>query len=381
MRLFSILYYRMLRFYLSWDHGRFVRILPNRCSTCLEKKKFKTALSILLILTFFSGCFSQRKPEFNHSDNQVRVLTTVEPIAWLVNYIGGSHVQTTVLVPKGKEPESFSPTPQMAAGFLNNKIFFRVGLASEQTLLPKLEESASSLSIIDLRKGLSLLPMDHQHFDHEQKEETDLQHNASEHKASEHNASELNAPDRNTHDHENDSIVHSCSEDGMDPHFWMSPELVKNILPVIRDELITAAPAYRLEYEKRMTELLNQLTEIQTAIRETLSSLPSKTILVFHPAYGYFCQEFGLKQIAVEVEGKSPRPKELATLIALVKEKKIHSIIVQPEFNQNIAQSVTEALKIRAVYHSPLEANYLNNIQNLTQIIKESFQASDIQTK
>jgi zinc transport system substrate-binding protein len=35
-------------------------------------------------------------------------------------------------------------------------------------------------------------------------------------------------------------------------------------------------------------------------------------VLVSHPAFGYFCKDYDLEQISIEVEGKEPRPKDVS---------------------------------------------------------------------
>ena len=47
--------------------------------------------------------------------------------------------------------------------------------------------------------------------------------------------------------------------------------------------------------------------------------------MVFHPSWGYFANAYDLTQMAVEIEGKSPKPKELIALINEAKEEKITS--------------------------------------------------------
>ncbi len=33
--------------------------------------------------------------------------------------------------------------------------------------------------------------------------------------------------------------------------------------------------------------------------------------IVFHPAWGYFAEAYGLEQVPVEIEGKEPKPSQL----------------------------------------------------------------------
>ena len=69
---------------------------------------------------------------------------------------------------------------------------------------------------------------------------------------------------------------------------------------------------------------LSDLDKISKEIEGAFSKISNKEFMVFHPAWGYFADEFGLKQIPIEIEGKEPGPKQLSKIIDLAKEKNIN---------------------------------------------------------
>ena len=69
--------------------------------------------------------------------------------------------------------------------------------------------------------------------------------------------------------------------------------------------------------------------------------------MVFHPSWGYFAQEYNLKQISVEIEGKTPKPKGLILIIKEAKKENVRAIFIQPEFSDKIAKTLANQLKIK----------------------------------
>ncbi len=91
--------------------------------------------------------------------------------------------------------------------------------------------------------------------------------------------------------------------------------------------------------------------------------------MVFHPSWGYFAKAYDLKQIAVEVEGKAPKPREIVNLIKEAREEKVKAIFTQPEFSDTAAQVIARELKIPVKKVSPLAANWSENLLAIAKII------------
>ena len=277
-------------------------------------------------------------------DGRLRVVVSIDPQACFVERIGSDRVAIEVLVPTGKEPETYTPTPGQIRQLARSHVFFRVGFPAETALLPKLASVAPRLKVVDTRVNLDLRRSDpHGHDDH-------------------------------THIHGCD-----CGIDGIDPHVWVSPALVLRQAETIRDTLVAFDPDGKAEYEANCERLIVDLTELQEEIREKLAPFQGKTIYVYHPTYGYFCDEFGLEQKAIEVDGKPPTPKTMADWISHVRRDEVRIIIVQPEFNRSAAEKVAESTGAELVAHSTLNRDYFQSMRDLAVLIEEAYTQSTAQ--
>ena len=92
--------------------------------------------------------------------------------------------------------------------------------------------------------------------------------------------------------------------------------------------------------------------------------------MVFHPSWGYFADEYGLRQIPIEIDGKEPTAKELAGIIDFAKEKNIRVIFVQSQFSTGAAERVAESIGGKVVQIDPLAEDYISNLKNLADSLK-----------
>ncbi|MDR2116596.1 MAG: zinc ABC transporter substrate-binding protein [Planctomycetaceae bacterium] len=289
-------------------------------------------LTVLLFFIFciLGGCFGQGK---KLSDNRLNVAVSVEPHAYLLERIGGERLRIEVLVPTGKEPEHYQATPDKIATLSQTKVLFRTGMPFEDVLIPKLKSINGDLKIVDLRHGIALRSLElHDH-----------NHN---------------------HNHDHDSATVDGFRNELDPHIWFAPTVLKTEIETILQTLLEIDPERAVQYEENAKQFLAEVEELRTDLAQRLIPFAGKTIFVFHPSYGYFCDEFGLRQRAIEFEGKSPKPQQLTTLITEIRNNKnIPVIFVQPEFNQAPTQAITETTGAKIVIHSSLERNVLQSMK------------------
>ena len=290
-------------------------------------------LFFALTLSLFGESLGCRR-EVSAPYNGFSVLVTVQPIAGLVRAVGGDTCHVVVLVPPGEEPETFMPTPSEMKEITRCGIFFRVGLPAEESLAHRLRSLNPSLRVVDLNRDLPIVP--------EPLEENN----------------EQEGPD--------DSDEH-CH--GVDPHVWMSPSNLIVMAKRVEETLSETIPENADLYRAEGTRFRETAEKLRHETAERLSGLSERTLYVFHPAYGHYCAEFGLRQMAVEAGGKAPKSKDFVRLIQRLREEKAQKIFVQPQFSRTSVDKISEALHLNIEVHSPLEEDPLENIRTLTDAL------------
>ena len=95
-------------------------------------------------------------------------------------------------------------------------------------------------------------------------------------------------------------------------------------------------------------------------------------MFVYHPSFGYFLDDFGIIQEAVELGGKEPTQKTLAALIAKAKEEKARAVFVQKQFSSNAAKTIAKAIGAAVVEIDPLAERWLDNISAIGEALAKA---------
>jgi zinc transport system substrate-binding protein len=205
-----------------------------------------------------------------------------------------------------------------------------MGFPFEETLIKKIGSTSKSMQVVDLQQGIKLRSMT---------EEEEHSHGAA------------------------DKHSHEASE--MDKHTWLDPQLAKIQARTVADTLIRMDPGHKDEYEKNLKDFQTDLDAVHQQLTKALAPVKGKSFYVFHPAYGYFGDAYGLKQIAVQLGGKEPTARQLARVIQLAKEDGVKVIFVQPQFSKKSAEALAQAIGGAVVSLDDLAQDYLKNLQEM----------------
>jgi len=140
----------------------------------------------------------------------------------------------------------------------------------------------------------------------------------------------------------------------------------------MKDAFAAADPDNRLEYERNYSRLAADLEQLDADIRLSLAALKRRKFLVFHPAWGYFADTYGLEQVAIEKGGHEPGAKHLAGVIETMQREKIRVIFVQEQFSRRNAGAVAAEAGAELVVVDPLAEDYIANLRAAAALFAEA---------
>jgi len=307
----------------------------------------RTILLLLLIMPALGPSLVSAEP--------LRVFASVIPIQTFVEKIGGEHVDARVMVRPGFNPHTYDPTPQQIAALAGAVLYVRTGVPFEQAWMERIRSANPKMQVIDAREGIALREMEaHTHDEHEHGDEPHAEDDHDHGPASEvaHADRDAGAPE-DEHAHE------------QDPHVWVSPPLVRHMVGVIRDKLTELDPAHAADFARNRDAFVAEVDALDRDLRELLDPLANRRFMVFHPAWGYFADTYGLIQVPIEREGKEPGARALAALIDQAKDDRIKVVFVQPQFDKRQARQVAEAIGGAVIAVDPLAADYVDNLRRV----------------
>ncbi len=279
----------------------------------------------------------------------VSTFVSIAPQATFVERIGGEHVSVEVLVTPAQNPRTFSPSPRQMVRLANADLYFAIGVPFERQLLPRISGMANGPGVVHTSKGLDTRRLeDHRHGEH--------------------------AGHDHSHDHAHEHGPGHAESDA-DPHTWLSPRLVKTQAEAICRALSEADPDHAADYAANLTALKADLDALDAELAETLKPLKGRTFYVFHPAFGYFADAYGLRQRAVEVGGKSPGPRQVAELVRQAKADGVRVIFVQPQFSRKSAELIAQQIGGAVVPMDPLARDYFANLRRMAEEVRKALSA------
>jgi len=299
------------------------------------KKLFVLFLATVIIITISAG----RRKETSEMEGteELSVFVSILPQQFFVEKIGGSRVNIRVMVPPGKSPTTYSPSPRQVSELAEADVFFTIGVPFEKAFVPTIAKNLKDLLIVDTSRGIEKRSI-------------------------------------TRHSHDNWDTGHPEKSEQPDPHIWMSPKLVEHQADIIAETLARIDPKGEALYRDNLESFIRELEEVDTFLAESLAPLRGETLFVYHPAFGYFADRYGLEQVAIETGGKEPSPAELEDIIEHAREEDVHLIFVQPEFPADSAESVAKAIDGVVVNVAPLSPDYLNNLRSIARVLTEKLE-------
>lgn len=318
--------------------------------------KYKYIIFLVLSVSiFYTGCSKDEQAV----DGRTKVFTSILPQKYFVERIGGDKVSVDVLVKPGKSPATYEPTPSQVIALSSADIFFNIGVAFEKGFIDNIKSNLKNIIIFDSSEGVMKRKIENHFHDKD--------------------AGEGEYDERDEHEIESDheENILSASEStgiGNDPHTWLSVAAVKIHSENIFKTLSVVDPENTAYYKNNLDEFTKELDKTYNEIKEMLSPYSGKVFYVFHPSFGYFADEYGLKQIAIETGGKEPSPASLEMIITEAQEEGIKVIIAQPEFSKKSAEVIADAINGEIVVLNPLEGDYLSNLKVIASGIMKAFE-------
>lgn len=269
----------------------------------------------------------------------LEVFVSIPPQKTFVERIGGEYVTVEVMVSPGASPATYEPRPRQMADLSRAAAYFTVGVPFERAWLGRIAAANPSMRMVHTEAGVERLPIA-AHI-HEEEEE---------------------------HGH------HDTGHEGeiLDPHIWLSPPLVKTQALTIMEALSLLDPANSGHYSAQFELFRGELDTLDRRLREILTPVRGKAFMVFHPSWGYFARTYGLEQVAIEVSGREPSPREMADLIGFARGHGIRTIFVQPQFSRASAESIARAIKARVVEADPLAEEWSDNLLRIAREMREA---------
>lgn len=273
-------------------------------------KKLFVLLSIFAVLLAACGTENAATSDHNQNSNdQLSIYTTVYPLQYFTERIGGEFVQVSSIYPVGANEHTFEPTQKDMMELADANLFFYIGLGLEGFV----ENAQKTLAKEDVKFVATAENV---------KEE------------------QLDISTGHTHD---DGKNEDHAHQDHDAHVWLSPIISQQLALSIKNELVAALPEKKALFNANYEQLINDLNELHHELQSKVSATSKKTFFVSHAAFGYLAGHYGLTQVPVAGLNSQSEPsqKELTAIVDMARQENIQYIF----FEQNVSSNLTKIIQ------------------------------------
>ncbi len=272
---------------------------------------------MMTITALVAGCV------IGQADAPLKVVVANDVAADLVRAIGGGAVDLVVLGGAGNDPHHFEPTPADGKKVESADLVIQFGLGLDRAIGALHVSTHSKATLLVLAPAAPGATNDH--------------------------------GSGGTHDHHDHSHDHAAHSNAIDPHIWHDPSKVQALNARVCAALSAARPALAATFQARSRALDDQLTALDTWIKEQVQVLPPdrRVIVTTHAGLQSFATRYGFQVIALELgadgAGADPSPRKLIALVEALRATKSPAIFGEAGHPSRIAATVAKEANVKLV--------------------------------
>ena len=303
-------------------------------------KKILPLISSIIITLLFTISISKA---------DVKVVASIKPVHSLVSYVMDGVGRPDLIVDGYNSPHGFNLKPSHAKMIENADLIIWVGEDLEAFLekpLNTIAKKAVNVEIMELKSIKKLKFREKNVFE---------DHDDHGHKEKKHD----------DHGHEG----HAHGEH--DPHVWLDPMNAKVIIKEIEKQLIKLDPNNSSKYKANSKKAQSELDNLTKNIKRDLKG--NLRFVVFHDAYQYFENRFGIKVLGALTVNPDvlPGAEQLSEIREVIEHEKVNCLFAEPQFNPAIIKSIAKDTKIKTGVLDPLGATLDKGKSMYMDLLKE----------
>lgn len=283
-------------------------------------KKLFSLITLTAIMLLITACSSTESTESTKNDStKIDIYTTVYPLTYFAERIGGDYVSVSSIYPTGANEHSFEPTQKDMMHLADSELFFYIGLGLEG-FVEKAETTLANENVKFVATSNNITEDQlHTSIGHSYEESTEQDHDHSIEEHDEHNHGEI------------------------DPHVWLSPVLSQELALAIKNELVNAMPEQEDLFTANYETLVNDLHSLDEEFTNLVAEAKTKTFFISHSSFGYIAGQYGLIQVPIAGLNSQSEPsqKELIEIVDLAEELEAKYIL----FEQNVSSNLTSVIQ------------------------------------
>jgi zinc transport system substrate-binding protein len=300
----------------------------------MNKKMNRIILFMVSVLGcgLMSGCTIQNDQRTNEEE-KLQIVASFYPLAYVADRIAGDRADITN-ISGATNIHEYNLSPHDVKTLYNADGVILLGANLELWAQDMIEELRSrDVLVVPLVENIQLYATDPGiHGDEHQKND--------------------NGFDEHEHDHGT-----------FDPHIWLDPIAMHEIVNIITDQLITLDPQSSEIYKTHARALHEDLDQVHRAYAEGLASCERESAIVSHDAFGYLSRryDFTLHPIAGVSTLDEPSAKTLAQIKDIAYNENVTHVLIEKNAVERFAQTIATETQLQTLTIDPISQHTLSD--------------------
>ncbi|PTR21661.1 zinc transport system substrate-binding protein [Pseudomonas sp. GV085] len=247
---------------------------------------------------------------------EVKVLTSIKPLQLIAAAVQDGVAIPEVLLPPGASPHNYALRPSDVRKVQSVDLLYWIGPDMEG-FLPRVLKGRTlpSVAVQDL-SGMKLRRF---------------------------------AEDSHSHAEEADEHDHDHRPGSLDAHLWLSPVNARVIATKMAADLSAADPDNAARYQSNLKAFDERLDALDARLKKRLADVQGKPYFVFHEAFDYFEDAYGLKHVGVFSVAAEVQPgaQHVAAMRARLQEVGKTCVFSEPPLRPRLAETLVAGLPVK----------------------------------
>ncbi len=275
-------------------------------------KKIILPLALLLLIIIGAVIFQGERAQ---EEKEILVVASFYPLFELSSMIGGDRVEVVNLTPLGVDPHDFEPSLRDLSKIERADIFLYNGGGLDPWAEKKDHE-------LEEREDIVVLNMS-SYFHLIEEDKDDL--------------------------HEEDHHHHA------DPHIWLDPLMVGEMIDIILDNLIKVDPLGEEYYKENAKKPQALAEELHNQYKTGLSDCRLTNVVISHASLGYLAKRYNFEMISISgiSPQEEPSPQKMAQITEMIREKGVGHVFFETTIPSNLASTIANETESEVLIFNP----------------------------
>ena len=288
----------------------------NLITYYMKRRQILSLLTFAAVVMLVIAACSKTPPK------KPSLAVSIAPQKYLLEQIVGDKYDIVTLLPANSNPETYDPSVNSIMGMQKSLIFFRIGtIGFEQASIGKIAENLPELKIVNSGAGIPLAEGTHQ------------------------------------------------GPRGYDPHVWSSVKNARIIARNMYDALVKNIPKDEKYFTRRYRVLDRDLAQLDSTLAAELASSRGAAFVIQHPSLTYFANDYGLRQMPLEINGKEPSASQMRTRLDEISTASPRVFFLEKGHKGSQTESLARDLNIPTAEISLLDYDWKKNLLTVARAI------------